>query len=266
MQALLFRLHAAPETPADVMAAACGVDREDLRDMMAELRALDPRPGLRFGARVPEPAAPDVLATPDGAGGWRVTLNPETLPRLIVDRDYAARVGGRDARARLFLLECGQNASWLQRSLDQRARTIVTVAAEIVRAQSAFLTHGVGALRPMTLRQVAEAVSLHESTVSRVTANKVMATPRGLIALKAFFSVAVGAQAGGDAHSAEAVRARIRALVAAEPPAKPLSDEHLVAALQAEGMDVARRTVAKYRESLNIPSSVARRRRAKAAL
>jgi len=205
--------------------------------------------------------------TPDPAGGWRVALNADAMPRLIVDRAYAARVGRKgDRETQLYIAECRQNASWLQRSLDQRARSILTVAAEIVRAQPGFLARGAAGLRPMTLRDVAEAVGLHESTVSRVTANKFMATPRGVIEMKAFFSTALAAVDGGDAHAAAAVRDRIRALVDAEPPGKPLSDEHIMAALKRDGVDVARRTVAKYRESLNIPSSVERRRRARGAL
>lgn len=267
MQALLDRLESVPHTPAAVLAAACGVDVDDIADMLAEIRALDPRPGLSVGGGTAQPVAPEVLVTPDPAGGWRVELNAEAMPRLIVDRAYAARVGRREDReTRLYIAECRQNASWLQRSLDQRARSILAVAAEIVRAQPGFLERGVAGLRPMTLRDVAEAVSLHESTVSRVTANKFMATPRGVIEMKAFFSTALAAADGGDAHSAAAVRDRIRAMVDAEPPGKPLSDEHIMAALKRDGVDVARRTVAKYRESLNIPSSVERRRRAKGAL
>jgi RNA polymerase sigma-54 factor len=242
------------------------VDLEDLADMLAELRTLDPRPGLRIGGGGAEPVTPDVLVVPDGAGGWRVEANPDATPRLLIDRAYAARVGAGCAKARLFLSECAQTAGWLKRSLDQRARTIVTVAAEIVRVQEGFLRKGMAGLRPMTLRSVAEAVGVHESTVSRVTANKFMATPRGLFEMKFFFTTAIAAVGGGEAHSAESVRARIRALVAAEPPERPLSDDVIVRLLKGEGMDVARRTVAKYRESLNIPSSVDRRRRAAAAV
>ncbi len=266
MRALLADLASLPTTPRAIVAARCGVDLEDLADMLAELRRLDPRPGLRIGGGVAEPVTPDVIVSPDGAGGWRVEANPDATPRLLVDRAYAARVGAGCAQARLFLSECAQSASWLERSLDQRARTIVTVAAEIVRVQEGFFRSGMAGMRPMTLRAVAEAVGVHESTVSRVTANKFMATPRGLFEMKFFFTTAIAAVDGGEAHSAESVRARIRALVAAEPPERPLSDDVIVGLLKSDGMEVARRTVAKYRESLSIPSSVDRRRRAAAAV
>ncbi len=267
MRALLDGLADLPNAPAAKIAARCGVDAADLADMLAELRALDPRPGLAFSGGVAEPVIPDVLVSPDGGGGWRVAMNPDATPRLLIDHSYAARVdAGGDQETRLYLNQCAQSASWLKKSLDQRARTIVTVAAEIVRAQTAFLAHGVSGLKPLTLKAVAQAVGVHESTVSRVTANKFIATPRGLFELKFFFTTAVGAADGGAAHSAEAVKARIRALVGAERPEKPLSDDELVRALKAEGMDLARRTVAKYREALNIASSVGRRRRARGAL
>lgn len=267
MRTLVDNLALIPTTPPARLAAHCGVDAEDLSDMLRELRALDPRPGLRFARAVADAVIPDVLVTSDGAGGWRVEANPDATPRLLIDRSYRARVeGAGDRTVRLFLAECAQSASWLKKSLDQRARTIVTVAAEIVRAQSGFFAHGVSGLRPMTLKAVAEAVSVHESTVSRVTANKFMATPRGMFEMKFFFSAAISAADGGEAHSAAAVRDRIRALIAAEPPARPLSDDHLVRALKSEGIDVARRTVAKYRDALRIPSSIDRRRRALATL
>ncbi|MFN3614181.1 MAG: RNA polymerase factor sigma-54 [Rubrimonas sp.] len=266
MARLIENLAQVPTLPAARLAALCGVDDEDLRDMLAELRALDPRPGLRFGAHAADPVTPEILVLPDGAGGWRVVLNPETTPRLLIDRSYAARVSA-DRETRLFLSECAQSASWLRRSLDQRARTIIAVAAEIVRAQAGFFERGVAGLRPMTLRAVADAVGVHESTVSRVAANKHLSCPRGVFDLKFFFTAALGSSAdGGESLSATAVRDRIRALVAAEPPGRPLSDDQIVAALAAEGVEVARRTVAKYREALRIPSSVERRRRARSAV
>lgn len=267
MQALLGSLGDLPSTPAAVLARRCGVDAADFADMLAELRALDPRPGLRHSGGTATPVAPDVIVRPDRAGGWRVTLNPAAAPRLLIDTAYAATVSGRgDRETRLFLAECAQNASWLRKSLDQRARTILGVSAEIVRVQAGFLERGVLGLKPMTLRAVADAVGVHESTVSRVTTNKFMATPRGVLELKFFFTTAIASSDGGEALSAQAVRDRIRALVAAEPPGRPLSDDTLVKLLKAEGIDVARRTVAKYREALHIPSSVERRRRAEAAV
>lgn len=267
MQALLANLADLPTTPAAVLARRCGVDAADFADMLAELRALDPRPGLQWTGGTAAPVVPDVLVRPDAEGGWRVVLNPAATPRLLVDNRYAATLGAqRDRAARQFLSECAQNASWLRRSLDQRARTILGVATEIVRVQTGFFSHGIARLRPLTLRAVAEAVGVHESTVSRVTANKFMASPRGFHELKFFFGSSIAAVGEGDALSAQAVRDRIRSLVAAEPAGRPLSDDMLVRVLKAEGIDVARRTVAKYRESLQIPSSVERRRRAGAAV
>lgn len=267
MAALIDALELLPTTPAAILARRCGVSAEDFSDMLAELRALDPRPGLQHGGGTATVIVPDVLVRPDPAGGWAVSLNPSAMPRVLVDTTYAASVGARaDSATKLFLSECSQNAAWLRKSLDQRARTILTVASEIVKLQAGFLDRGLPGLRPMTLRMVAETVGVHESTVSRVTANKFMATPRGTFELRYFFSTAIAAADGGDTHSAQAVKALLRRLIAAEPPGKPLSDDTLVKMLRAQGVDVARRTVAKYREALHIPSSVERRRRAEAAV
>jgi RNA polymerase sigma-54 factor len=264
--ALLDRLELLPTTPPARLAAICGVSVDALGAAIAGLRALDPRPGRRFAPPPPAPAFPDVVVEPDGAGGWRVALNAESTPRLCIDADYAvaiARAG--DAPARRFLGECARSADWLRRSLEQRARTILTVAAEIVARQEGFLARGVDALRPMTLREVAEAVALHESTVSRATAHKTIATPRGVFELRFFFSAALARGDDGETRAAAAVRARIRALVAEEPAGRPLSDDALARALKGEGVAVARRTVAKYREAMGIPASSERRRRAGAA-
>jgi RNA polymerase sigma-54 factor len=243
------------------------VDGDDLQLMLAELRTLDPRPGRRHDSGTASPVLPDVVVSPDGSGGWHVRLDGRSLPRLLIDREYAAAISAADCpKTRSFLADCLQNAGWLRRSLDQRARTILAVATEIVRVQSAFLDRGGLGLKPLTLRMVAEAIGMHESTVSRVTANKMMQTPRGTVPMKVFFTAAISAVGGGEAHAAEAVRERIRALVSSEPPQKPLSDDMLVRRLSGEGIEVARRTVAKYREALHIPSSVERRRRAAAAV
>lgn len=266
MRALLDNLAHLPNTPTAAMARRCGVDLADFADMLAELRALDPRPGLQHGGGTAAAVNPDVIVREDGPG-WRVVLNPASLPRLLVDQSYAARLSGaRDRETRVFLTSCSQNASWLRRSLDQRARTILAVATEIARVQAGFFSHGVSALRPLTLRAVADAVGVHESTVSRVTASKFMATPRGVYELKFFFGGGIASADGGEAVAAQVIRDRIRTLVAAEPVGKPLSDDQLVRQLKAEGIDVARRTVAKYREALHIASSIERRRRAVAAV
>ena len=244
----------------------CGVDDDDLLDMMAEIRTLDPRPGLAFTSGPADPIVPDVSVRQAADGSWAVELNPETLPRVLVNQDYFATVSRLSASQadKDFLSDCLQSANWLTRSLDQRARTILKVASEIVRQQDAFLVHGIRHLRPLNLRTVAEAIGMHESTVSRVTANKYMMTPRGVFELRYFFSVAIASAEGGDAHSSEAVRDRIRELIDGEKPFDVLSDDAIVDILKKGGVDIARRTVAKYREGMSIPSSVQRRREKRA--
>ena len=211
---------------------------------------------------------PDIIVGERPDGSWSITLNPETLPRVLVNRDYHARVwsAAQTEGDKTFIADCLQSANWLTRSLDQRARTIVKVTAEIVRQQDGFLLNGVSHLRPLTLKSVADAIDMHESTVSRVTANKYAMTPRGIFELRYFFTVALASAAGGDAHSAETVRHRIRSLIDAEQPSKILSDDAIVEILQSNGIEIARRTVAKYREALGIPSSVQRRRQKRMAL
>jgi len=240
-----------------------GCDREDLTDMLAELRRLEPRPGRAFDASPVEAVVPDVFVRRGPDGGWAIELNDAVLPRVLVNRTYYAQVAGRtrDAAEKTFLSECLANANWLTKSLDQRMQTILKVSTEIVRRQAGFLEHGVAELKPMTLKMVAEAIQMHESTVSRVTSNKYLATPRGLFEMKYFFTTGLASTSGGDDHSAETVRHRIRQLVDHESPAAILSDDTIAELLQKEqGIEVARRTVAKYREGMNIPSSVIRRR------
>jgi RNA polymerase sigma-54 factor len=231
--------------------------------MIAEIKSLDPRPGLAFDPPLAQPVVPDILmrAQPDG-GGWIVELNAETLPRVLVNNRYYARVSrvARSKADREYLSDRLQAANWLVKSLHQRATTILKVASEIVRQQDAFFRRGVQSLRPLILRDIAEAIGMHESTVSRVTSNKYMATPRGLYELKYFFSSSIPASSGGMAHSAEAVRHLIRVLIDGEPADATFSDERIVELLQHDGVDIARRTVAKYREAMRIPSSVQRRR------
>ena len=274
MQGLLDNLEFLARREHRKLCGLCGVDAEDLLDMIAEIRALDPKPGASWEFSALPPVIPDVLmrAAPiklvDGHQGefadWLLELNPETMPRVLVNEAFAARVsrsaagpGDRDTRA--FVSERLATANWLVKSLQQRAHTILKVASEIVRRQDDFFVHGVSHLRPLILRDIADAVQLHESTVSRVTANKYIATPRGIFELKYFFTTAISG-AGGSTHSAEAVRFRIRAMVGAETVDDILSDDAIVAALRKEGVDIARRTVAKYREALRIPSSVQRKR------
>ena len=267
MAALVANLDLLARRDFQALKRICGVDEEDLLDMLAEIRTLDPKPGSSFEVPATESVIPDVIVQPAPDGGWTVELNPETLPRVLVNRDYYHRVSASAAREQAdqaFLGECLQNANWLARSLDQRARTIMKVASEIVRQQDAFLTRGIDHLRPLNLKTVADAIKMHESTVSRVTSNKYMLTPRGLFELKYFFTVSIAAVEGGEAHSAESVRHRIRAMIQDEAPDSVLSDDDIVASLKASGIDIARRTVAKYREAMNIPSSVQRRREKRA--
>ncbi len=262
MEALVSRLDLVAKRDFPALRRLCGVNDEDLVDMLAEIRRLDPKPGRAFGSSAVEVLVPDVFvrAAPDGS--WLVELNSEALPRVLVNQSYYARVS-RTARAegdKAFLSEALQNANWLTRSLEQRARTILKVATEIVRQQDGFFAHGVAHLRPLNLKTVAEAIGMHESTVSRVTSNKAIGTSRGTLEMKYFFTAAIPGAAGAAAHSSEAVRHRIKQLVDSETADNVLSDDALVQKLRDEGVDIARRTVAKYRESLRIPSSIERRR------
>ncbi|HQF31188.1 MAG TPA: RNA polymerase sigma-54 factor, partial [Hyphomicrobiales bacterium] len=222
-------------------------------------------PGNAFGSTPVQPLVPDVLVRAGPDGGWLIELNSETLPKVLVNQVYFTQVA-RNARSdaeKSYLNECLQTANWLVKSLDQRARTILKVSSEIVRQQDGFLTMGVEYLRPLNLRTVADAIGMHESTVSRVTSNKYMATNRGIFELKYFFTSAIASSEGGEAHSAEAVRHRIKQLIDAESPDDILSDDTIVKVLKDSGVDIARRTVAKYREAMRIPSSVQRRREKK---
>jgi RNA polymerase sigma-54 factor len=241
------------------------VDSEDLEDMIAELKRLTPKPGLGFGADGARAVEADVMVRERPDGGWAVELNTDTLPRVLMNNRYAAQISAsaRSEDEKVFISQCTQNASWLVKSLDQRARTILKVASEIVRQQDAFFAKGVAWLRPLNLKTVADAVGMHESTVSRVTSNKYMATPRGLFELKYFFTSAIASADGGEAYSAEAVRFRIKAMIESETIDDVMSDDKIVERLLADGVDIARRTVAKYREAMNIPSSVKRRRKLK---
>jgi len=261
MQALLDNLELLARRDHKQLMAVCGVDGADLADMIAEIRRLDPKPGATWDATPPQPLVPDILMRADQEGGWMLELNPETMPRVLVNQSFTARVLPKASREdRAFLNDKLQTATWLVKSLQQRAQTILKVASEIVRRQDAFFRLGVGHLRPLILRDVAEATELHESTISRVTSSKYMATPRGTYELKYFFTTAINATGGGASHSAESIRHRIKSMIGAESIDDVLSDDAIVAVLRGEGVDIARRTVAKYREALRIPSSVQRKR------
>jgi RNA polymerase sigma-54 factor len=263
MAKLIGHLHLLAKSDFQQLMAVCGVDREDLEDMIGEIRSLTPKPGASFSNNPAQTVTPDVYvrAAPDGS--WMVELNSDALPRLLMNARYYAEVSKKAKREqeKSFLTEAAANANWLIKSLDQRARTILKVAKEIVRQQDAFLALGVAHLRPLNLKTIAAAIEMHESTVSRVTANKYIATPRGVFEMKYFFTASIAAADGGEAHSAEAVRHRIKSLIEAEKPTDILSDDRIVEILRGAGIDIARRTVAKYRESLRIPSSVERKRR-----
>jgi len=243
----------------------CGVDDEDLADMVRELRAYDPKPGCRFSEKGMESIAPDVFVRRTRAG-YAVELNQATLPRLLVNRRYyqELKAGPQDKTSRAWMSECLASANWLVKALDQRARTIVKVVSEIVKRQQGFFEQGVAAMKPMTLREIAEAIEMHESTVSRVTSNKYLLCDRGMFELKYFFGSGVASTEGeGEGAAAEAVKAAIRVIIDNEADIQ--SDDVIAGLLKQRGFDCARRTVVKYRESMGIGSSVQRRRQRKIA-
>src|SRR6266851_1492278 len=267
MQALVAHLDLLAKRDLAALRKLCGVNEEDLADMIGEIRQLNPKPGLAFGTTLVQPIVPDVFVRPRPDGGFTVELNSDTLPKVLVNQSYYADVAktAKNDKDKTYLADCLQTATWLIRALDQRAKTILKVASEIVRQQDAFFANGVQHLRPLNLKTIADAIGMHESTVSRVTANKYMATSRGIFELKYFFTSAIAAADGGEAHSAEAVRHRIKQLIDAESAQDVLSDDTIVERLRAAGIDIARRTVAKYREAMRIPSSVQRRREKQAS-
>jgi len=262
MQALLANLEMLARHDWSALTKACGVGPEKIAAMVSEIQSLNPKPALAFDHDVAQPVTPDIFMRPQAGSGWIVELNNETLPRVLVNNHYYARISAkvRDKGERQYINECLQSASWLVKSLHQRATTILKVATEIIRQQEGFFVTGIQGLRPLILRDVAQAIDMHESTVSRVTSNKFMATPRGIYELKYFFTTSIGSSDGGDSHSAETVRYRIKALIDTETAKTVLSDDALAETLQKEGINIARRTVAKYREAMGIPSSMRRRR------
>jgi RNA polymerase sigma-54 factor len=261
MQALVGRLDLLAKRDLAALRRICSVGDDDLAEMIAEIRALNPKPGLAFGSTTVQPIVPDVYVRPGPDSGFIVELNSDTLPKVLVNQRYHAQLAkSATDTAKTYLAENLQSATWLMRALDQRAKTILKVAMEIVKQQDAFFAHGVQHLRPLNLKAIADAISMHESTVSRVTANKYVATNRGIFELKYFFTSSIASSDGGEAHSAEAVRHRIKQLIDAEGVDDVLSDDTIVERLRGAGVDIARRTVAKYREAMRIPSSVQRRR------
>ena len=268
MQALVTHLDLLAKRDLTALRRLCGVGDEDLTDMIGEVRKLNPKPGLAFGSVQMQPIVPDVFVRSGPDGGFVIELNSDTLPKVLVNQTYHAELAktAKNDKDKSYLADCLQTATWLMRALDQRAKTILKVSTEIVRQQDAFFLHGVQHLRPLNLKTIADAIAMHESTVSRVTANKYMATNRGIFELKYFFTSAIASADGGEAHSAEAVRHRIRQLIDAETPDYVLSDDTIVEKLREAGIDIARRTVAKYREAMRIGSSVQRRREKQTSL
>ncbi|MBO42442.1 MAG: RNA polymerase sigma-54 factor [Rhodospirillaceae bacterium] len=262
MATLLENLDLLARQDKSALIKICGVDEEDLTQMVTEIRALDPKPAECFEQEILQTVTPDIFMRPHPDGGWIVELNSETLPRVLVNTDYYARITkeARNKDEKEYISEHFQSANWLVKSLHQRATTILKVSREIVLQQHSFFLNGVEHLKPLILRDIAEAIEMHESTVSRVTSNKYIHTPRGTFELKYFFTSAIGGTGGGQSHSAESVRYRIKSLIDEELPNAILSDDGIVAILKGDGVDIARRTVAKYREALKIPSSVQRRR------
>ncbi len=258
---LLDNLELLAQAKIPALMKLCGVGQEDMREMIEEVRALDPKPGARFHSEIAQTMIPDVFVRRNAMGGWNVELNTDTLPRVLVNERYASEISEGGATVKAYLNDCMQSANWLAKSLDQRARTILRVSSEIVRQQDGFFEYGIEQLRPLNLKTVADAIDMHESTVSRVTSNKYISTTRGVFELKFFFTAAIGAIGGGDSYSAESVRFMIKKMIDEETTDAVLSDDRIVKILREDGIDIARRTVAKYRESMDIPSSVQRRRR-----
>jgi RNA polymerase sigma-54 factor len=263
MQALVENLDLLAKREFKALRRLCGVDSEDIADMVEEIKALNPKPALAFDHVVSGAITPDVTVRRKAGGGWVVEVNSEALPQVLLNNRYFTEISRQATRQqdKEYIADCYQTANWLVRALHQRAQTILKVTTEIVRHQEEFLNKGVQYLKPLVLRDIGKVLDIHESTVSRVTSNKYVTTPRGIFELKYFFSFAVGASLDGtDAPSAEAIRYRIKALIDAESLENVLSDDKIVSILRKSGLDVARRTIAKYRESMHIPSSVQRRR------
>ena len=262
MAALIENLDLLAKREFDELKRLCSVDTEDLEEMIAEVRALDPKPALKFESVVSQTVIPDVIMTASPQGGWRVELNSETLPRVLINNQYYSelrKTAGSELE-KTFVAEKFQSATWLVRALEQRAITILKVAIALVAKQDAFFRKGVTHLEPLILRDIAEEIELHESTVSRVTANKFMATPRGIYELKYFFTHGLADNGGGKGTSVEAVRYLIKKMIDTEAVDNVLSDDRIVELLRQDGITIARRTVGKYRDSLKISSSVQRRR------
>ncbi len=252
------------------LAEKCGVNDTYLMDMVEEIKRLTPKPAAQFDHLVVQTAIPDVLMKrlpKNLGGGWRVEINSETLPKVLVNQKYHTQISqsSKNKKDREYITSQLNSANWLVRAMEQRALTILKVASELVEQQDAFFNYGIEFLKPLTLNDIAQEIEMHESTVSRVTTNKYIGTPRGIFELKFFFSSGLMAKDGSN-HSSEAIRARIKSLIDGEDPKKILSDDKIVSILKSEGVDIARRTIAKYREVMHIGSSVQRRKQKKSCI
>ena len=265
MQKLLENLPLLAKREFEKLMKLCEVSREDFNDMIREIKALDPRPAAQYEPILSQNVVPDVLIRQKTDGSWSIDLNPETLPKVLVNHSYHAELTSavKSPEGKEFIAECMGNASWLTKSLDQRAQTILKVATEIVKQQDMFFAEGVEHLRPLNLKTVADAIKMHESTISRVTSNKFLMCDQGIFELKYFFSSSITSSDGEEGYASQSVKHKIRQLVDLESPKKVLSDDQIVLKLQETGIEIARRTVAKYREAMRIPSSVQRRREKK---
>jgi len=260
-QIVLDNLHLVADRNVSELSRLTGLSSQDVIHVIKEIRSLDPRPGHDVDAGAPQTLVPDVIIKKINEG-WFVQLNTETLPRALANETYYTHVksNSRSREEKEYLTQKWSDATWLVKAMDQRANTILKVAEELVRQQNDFLEYGIKFLRPIILKDIAEKIEMHESTVSRVTTGKYIATPRGIFELRFFFTTAINSNTGGDAHSSSYIRERIKELIDKEPHQKPISDEKLVDFLAEDGIDVARRTVTKYREAMNIPSSFQRKR------
>ncbi len=265
MQKLIENLPLLAKREFEKLMKLCEVNREDFNDMIREIKELDPRPAARYEPVLSQNVVPDVLIKQKTDGSWAIDLNPETLPKVLVNHTYHAELTSavKTPEGKEFIAECMGNASWLTKSLDQRAQTILKVATEIVKQQDMFFAEGVEHLRPLNLKTVADAIKMHESTISRVTSNKYLMCDQGIFELKYFFSSSITSSDGEEGYASQSVKHKIKQLVDLESPKKVLSDDQIVLKLQETGIEIARRTVAKYREAMRIPSSVQRRREKK---
>ncbi|MDA7475431.1 RNA polymerase factor sigma-54 [Planktomarina temperata] len=261
LENILDNLHLLGSGKFDLLKRRCGCNDEELAEKLRVIKSFDPKPGLQFSSEAINIREPDLKITKKD-DGWLVTLNKSTLPSVVIDKTYAktVRKSKMDAEQKEFIKEKIAEANWLKNALQKRNDTMLRVGAEIAKRQTAFLEKGPSYIQPMILRDVAEAVDMHESTISRVTTGSLMETPQGTLELKSFFSVSLQLNDDQSSQSSAAVKFKIRKLIDNEQPQSPISDDEIVETLKSSGINVARRTVAKYRKVQNIPASFMRKR------